>query len=618
MTQGRPRVVTNGMLLGGLLLLVLLVAAGAAYLALFERAIPPDVYTHEENQNGGLTLWWGRVADDVAQTSLTSVESNIHRSDYAGPESCKTCHPKNYEEWSQHPHRWMNALADDSSVKGDFSGQRISFMGGDAFFYLEDGEYRMRIERGGQHAKFSISQTIGSRFFQYYVGQQIEGDFPADHAINNEDHVLPFGYWLGASEWVPVVHVADSDEYPDATHTDPFNFFDYSFPQYHVCNMCHTTFPMAESLSRTSDKLCRHAPLKMHWAVAGHLSEEHPELLKGRSKVTSRNEAYRVFDEMQTWEAPEHAVTLGISCEACHLGAKKHAENEKVLPEFFPKSPHLLVDADADQVQSGRSHMNVNWACGRCHAGDRPQMAAGLSTWNSTELSDAFRGGCYTKLTCIHCHNPHQAIGEKWTRTPDEDDASCIQCHEKFESSTVRRAHTHHPAGSAGDRCMNCHMPKMNEGLQDVVRTHMIFSPTNRDMIEANHSNACNLCHTEKPITWTVQHLNEWYDADIPDSLTREFYPERDEAVAVGWLHSEYEQVRLVAAAALAQNGDQWALPHLVRALDDPYLLNRQFARIGLEEMLGIDLFEKYGYRFYMMPDERREPIGRVWKDLVE
>ena len=24
---------------------------------------------------------------------------------------------------------------------------------------------------------------------------------------------------------------------------------------------------------------------------------------------------------------------------------------------------------------------------------------------------------------------------------------------------------------------MNCHMPRINEGLQDVVRTHMIYSP---------------------------------------------------------------------------------------------------------------------------------------------
>ena len=42
---------------------------------------------------------------------------------------------------------------------------------------------------------------------------------------------------------------------------------------------------------------------------------------------------------------------------------------------------------------------------------------------------------------------------------------------------------------------MNCHMPRINEGLQEVVRTHTIFSPTNSAMIESNQMNACNQCH---------------------------------------------------------------------------------------------------------------------------
>jgi len=40
---------------------------------------------------------------------------------------------------------------------------------------------------------------------------------------------------------------------------------------------------------------------------------------------------------------------------------------------------------------------------------------------------------------------------------------------------------------------MNCHMPKINEGINSLVRTHTIFSPTNPAMIEANRPNACNL-----------------------------------------------------------------------------------------------------------------------------
>ncbi len=45
-------------------------------------------------------------------------------------------------------------------------------------------------------------------------------------------------------------------------------------------------------------------------------------------------------------------------------------------------------------------------------------------------------------------------------------------------------------------------------------------------------------------------------------------------------------------------------------------LLNRQFAQVGLERMLGIDLRD-FGYRFFMTPPERREPIARLRETLL-
>ena len=50
---------------------------------------------------------------------------------------------------------------------------------------------------------------------------------------------------------------------------------------------------------------------------------------------------------------------------------------------------------------------------------------------------------------------------------------------------------------------------------------------------------------------------------------------------------------------------------HLIDALDDPYLLNRQFAFKGLQEMLGPQLGET-DYRFYMTPEERRQPLAAL------
>ena len=187
----------------------------------------------------------------------------------------------------------------------------------------------------------------------------------------------------------------------------------------------------------------------------------------------------------------------------------------------------------------------------------------------------------------------------------------CLKCHAGFTAPDARRAHTHHAPGSAGDRCLNCHMPKLNEGLNDVVRTHMIYSPTRADMIQANHPNACNLCHTDKPIDWTLRSLKDWYGKTYDEAQIARKYPNRSGLAALGWLKSDDPSVRLVAAAALTRVKDRTALPHLLDTLDDPYLLTRQFTGKGLEEMLGTRLVN-FGYRFYMMHDERQKPLAAL------
>jgi hypothetical protein len=58
-------------------------------------------------------------------------------------------------------------------------------------------------------------------------------------------------------------------------------------------------------------------------------------------------------------------------------------------------------------------------------------------------------------------------------------------------------------------------------------------------------------------------------------------------------------------------------LPELIDALDDPHLLNRQFAQTGLESMLKIKLSD-YDYRYYMSPPERRQAIARLRKALSD
>jgi predicted CXXCH cytochrome family protein len=465
----------------------------------------------------------------------------------------------------------------------------------------------MRVERGDTRRLYEVTQTIGSRFFQYYVGKLLEGPEPASHHFYTKDHVLPFGYWLDEKEWVPVVHIGP--ERPDGSRPDPADPPDEGrhYAEYAAsCNHCHTTFALGDMFARRPQQMTEHSPARFHWSMRGYLEDARPDTLREAEAVTVGGV---VKNPMGAWDAPHHAVTLGVSCEACHLGSRAHAESGgRVAPRFFPSSPHLLVEAGGP-ADPGRTHDNLNWACGRCHTGSRPRFAAGMSTWNSVEYADAMRGSCYSQLRCVDCHPPHKATGPRWSLSAEQDDALCLRCHQKFEAAPARLAHTHHPAGSEGARCMNCHMPRINEGLQDVVRTHMIYSPTRADMIEANHPNACNLCHTDRPIGWTLDRLREWYGKTYDWGRAATSYPDRDGPVAVGWLKSPDPAVRLVAADALVRARGPKALPRLLDALDDPYLINRQFAARGVQELLKVRVAD-FGYRFYMTSEERSRPLA--------
>lgn len=545
----------------------------------------------EPSEQPRIVHWFGGVPTELIANRVDGGgQSNIRREDYASSTACKDCHAENYKHWSNNPHRWMNAWASHETVRGDFSGEaNIHYMGGVGEF-LRDGEgYRMRLARDGIERVYRITRTIGSRFFQYYVGQLITGPDPDDHIARREDHVMPFGYWFENQQWVPIVNI--EDESPDADRVDPFSkashvHYDRS------CSECHTTKPTGDTILglRMMDRLDWYAPRVVHFAAESYLRETHPEVLAplaAHSQLTNKQIMQTLY-AVKMLPAKEHAVELGIACEACHNGCQQHVENEQQLPAFFPVSPHIVIEGRNPQIAYGRNSLNVNWVCSRCHAGNRARYASGISTWNSTEFSDGARGGCYDaqtalnakmeQLTCVHCHNPHKPIGEKWSRTASEDNASCLQCHPKYTDPAARATHTHHSAGSIGDDCMSCHMPRINEGLQDLVRTHTICSPTEPKMIEANHPNACNICHVKEPIDWTLKYLKEWYGAvNFSADAISNNYPNRSEPVAVGWTKSPHHGTRLVGSDALTRANAQWAVNDIINVLGDPYLINRQF-----------------------------------------
>ncbi len=558
-----------------------------------------------------LSLWWGQVPDNVRAEAPADGYSNIEPADYVGPKTCAACHEKEYKQWERHPHRFMNVAATPAHVVGDFGGARFSYLGGEGRFWREGDTFFMAAERGSVRRTWKISRTIGSRYFQYYVGVQTAGPEPGDNLLYTTDHVLPFGYWLTKKRWVPTVHIrddrkADYDD-PQLNPYDDFYFCDYD----RNCSSCHATLPWGDWLLRNPGEAGHFSPYRVSFDLTGYLRRQHPELLDRPPEQVSDREFSRLVVDLVENRPPARLAHLGIVCEACHNGGKKHADDpEHVSPRFFASSP-LVAGRPPGREPYGRTKENVNFICARCHNGHRPQYPGGFSTWNSVEYTDAMNGSCYSRLRCIDCHEPHTPTGPAWTRTPAQDDAVCLKCHTAYQDAVARKGHTHHAPGSDGDRCLNCHMPRINEGMDQVVRTHTIYSPTKREPIEQNGPNACNLCHLDKPIDWTLTHLRSWYGRAYDEGAIAQNYPGRQAPVGHGWLKHTFEATRLAAAGAYARAGDRGILPVLVDILDDRFLLNRQFGQLAVEKLSGTDL-AGLGYSFTLAPEERQAILPRV------
>lgn len=570
---------------------------------------------------GRFGFWYGGVSPAVrAQATDTKDYSNIEPEDYAsgGAAACAQCHEEQYRLWSQHPHRWMNAAAIPDHVVGDFSGRaRIRYLGGEGRFWREGEQFWMAAERGRGKREFRITRTIGSRYFQYYVGVQTSGPEPASDDRYRVEHVLPFGFWLTKQQWVPTVHIRE-DRADDADDPRLNPYEDFYFRSYDdICARCHTTLPTGDWLIRTPLEVGRYSPYHFSLDLSGYLDRQRPGLLPRGPKPLASEQLTRIVEDLASNRPPARILHLGVQCEACHNGCKQHtAAPEEKLPHFFPTSPLILAQLPSENPH-GRTQANVNWVCSRCHVGPRPQFPGGMSTWNSTEYSDAVRGACYSKLRCIDCHEPHTPTGLTWPHSADHDDSLCLKCHDKYREASTRQAHTRHPPGSEGDRCMNCHMPRINEGLDTVVRTHTIFSPTLTVSIEQNGPNACNLCHLDRSIDWTLKYLREWYGRRYNDAEIARNYASRQEPLGQVWLRHPFRATRLVAAAAYGRQKQRESLPVLLSILDDNYLLNRQFGQLAVEAVCGQAL-EPLGYSFTLSPAERAAVLPQVRAALLQ
>ncbi|MDP6764223.1 MAG: hypothetical protein QF903_02405 [Planctomycetota bacterium] len=313
-----------------------------------------------------------------------------------------------------------------------------------------------------------------------------------------------------------------------------------------------------------------------------------------------------------------HVAELGIACEACHGPGEAHVDANRDPRRRYDL--HASGAADGTVVNPALlDKERATHVCTRCHGVHRFKNHTDRERWSEhgfryrpgdlltdtvdidqdgldkfwpddvvrvtgREGNGLFKTPCYLKgeMSCLTCHESHQKPGDPRTRAEWADDQlkplmrtdhACLQCHDEYSDEETLAAHSHHPPGSSGSRCMNCHMPYTTTGLLKAIRSHTVTEPSAAETVEVGRPNACNLCHLDRTLAWTAEHMEDWYGTPQPQ-LDED---DRSIAASILWALRGDAGLRVIAANAFGRDsareasGSEWMTPAITFLMTDPY-----------------------------------------------
>ncbi|HJU73842.1 MAG TPA: tetratricopeptide repeat protein [Gemmatimonadaceae bacterium] len=446
-------------------------------------------------------IWWwqtrGASPNEVSTTSLPAPSSlpalsSSIQSDFVGSARCAACHQSQYEAWNRSTHAAAGGSPGEAKVIAAFNSEPIRFRDAVVSATRRGSALSFGVRQPGQTEQvFRVDGVVGGG---HMVGGGTQGFVSrfADGTVR----FLPFDFirrentWFCNTNgranrgWVPItpeIALADCGDWPPTRVLG-------DEPRFANCQSCHGS-QIAVSLDSTA-----------------------------RSYRTSYS-------------------TLGINCESCHGPGRRHI----TLVENGDAARTGDIGMRALATMSKDNSLGVCW---QCHAlkdqlaagynsggdllahystllpilGDNPWYADGrIRTFAYQQghlYSDCYRSG---SMTCTTCHDPHSQQYRDVAGAPLPgrfDDRQCTSCHQSKAMNP--QAHTHHPAGSEGSRCVACHMPYLQEmeigtTLRYARSDHSIAIPRPAFDSSLGVVSSCAGCHTDRQVASLEETASDWY-----------------------------------------------------------------------------------------------------------
>ena len=479
--------------------------------------------------------------------------------DYVGRASCEECHPEPYAAWTGSQHDQAMDVAREESVLGDFDDASFTRFGTTSRFFTRDGRFFVNTDGpDGVLRDYEILYTFGVYPLQQYLVGMDAGRLQA----------LSICWDVVGKRWF---HLYDEP----IPHDDELHWTRPSQNWNYMCAECHSTnlrknYDVDRDVYSTTwseiDVSCEacHGPSSHHVAWARWAEETDAEYEVGDAKgLEVLLRGGDAATELETC-APCHSRRLPV-----HGDDWRHGE-----PYLDNFQPRLLI--------SGRYRADG-------------QILDEVYVYGSWRQSRMHRKG----VTCSHCHDPHSA------RMRLEGNLMCQRCHKEeppkeFETLKSKeydtKEHHFHEPGKEGSLCVDCHMVSRNYMVVDPRHDHSMQLPRPELTRDLGIPNACNGCHDDQTVEWSLQYLAQWYperSSPAPGhfaytlSAAREGRPEALQRLIA--LAGDEEQAIIVRATALhelAAYRSPLSLRAMVAVLDHEDPLLRVTAAEGLSALI--------------------------------
>lgn len=445
---------------------------------------------------------------------------------FVGRAACAGCHPAEAERWRGSHHDLAMQEAGPATVLGDFDDTELEHFGAVTRFSRRGGAYRVSTEGpDGEPVDLEVAYTFGVEPLQQYLVPLPGGRLQA----------LPTAWDTrpaqeGGQRWL---HLYPEDPLPPG---DPLHWAGPNQNWNHMCAECHST--------------------------------------QLRKRYVAEEDRYDT-----TWEE------LDVSCEACHGPGSCHLEWARLAGEggeaggdrglvnslAGARGAWSLAAGESIAARAGAADRREVETCARCHSRrgmlsedyefgrpllDTHRLALleeGLYHADGQILDEVYVYGSFLQsamyaagVSCSDCHDPHSL------EVRGGVDTVCESCH-RAEVFAAPEHHGHR-SGSAGSRCVACHMPERVYMEIDARRDHRLSVPRPELSLTLGVPNACQACHAERDAAWAAEEVARWRGDDAA--------PRAHFAAAI-----DAGRRRLPGASrALARVADDRSLPGIVRA----------------------------------------------------